>query len=284
MNTNTNENINPEYTGTWIPAFVMLDKDLSPTARQVYAEIASFVNFFGSNQWLAERTGVSEATIKRCIKQLKDKGFVVELGFDGRRRKLAASSNLATSQLKMSYQAGQNDPLLYKDKNKEEIIADVVADATPGQVATLPAQPPTISSVKKKEKDSAQKEKRSSAPEPNPETVKKKNEPAAPTVNALHYQVIKKYSLPIGNHNEVRAKSKRLVEEVGEPAAISYLQSLLDHDYRAVEGEFKPELNHSRDVYNKRIAIQKFIGSNMSPPVVVAGNIPEPAVKEDWGF
>lgn len=83
-----------------------------------------------------------------------------------------------------------------------------------------------------------------------------------PTINALHYQVIKKYALPVSNHNEVRAKSKRMEQEVGYDKAIAYLQSLLDNDYESVTGKFKPSLDHSRDIYDKRKKIEVFLYEN----------------------
>lgn len=79
-----------DYTGTWIPAHVMLDQELHATAKLLYAEIASFNKCFVSNEWLAERLGISVAGIQKNLRLLKSKGYVQTCKFDGRKRTLQA--------------------------------------------------------------------------------------------------------------------------------------------------------------------------------------------------
>lgn len=69
-----------EYTGVWIPKAVMECKDLTPTDKIVYGEIACFDRCYGSNKWLAERICKSEVTASRCVSKLVKLGFV---RFDG---------------------------------------------------------------------------------------------------------------------------------------------------------------------------------------------------------
>lgn len=78
-------NLNPdnpkkEYTGVWIPKAVMECKELTPTDKIVYGEIACFDRCYGSNKWLAERICKSEVTASRCVSKLVKLGFV---RFDG---------------------------------------------------------------------------------------------------------------------------------------------------------------------------------------------------------
>lgn len=261
-----------EYTGTWIPAYIMLDKDLKPITKMAYAEIASFKTFTGSNRWLAERLGVSERSLKDRLRILKEKGYVVEVSFDGRRRCLAAGQNLPTSQAEFAYKN--------KDKNKEESPTDVAQSATPPALAL-----PTTFSVDGQSPQAGDHTPAPAAPLSTPEP---------PSTNALHYRVIKKYGLPVSNHLHVKAKSKALDAEIGEEAAQAYLQRLLDFDYRSLQGEYKPELYHSRDIYDKRISINRFLDSRelrpaptqqtKTPVELAQERERQRAAKGGWGF
>jgi len=83
-----------EYTGTWIPKHIIEDTQLSITEKWLYAEIASFDMCFMSNELLGERLGVSKETISRHIGKLKNKGYIIDYGTDGRNRKLKAKLDL----------------------------------------------------------------------------------------------------------------------------------------------------------------------------------------------
>lgn len=75
-----------EYTGVWIPHYVMEDEQLSPMEKLLYGEIAGFRECYASNAWLANRIGRSERTIKRLISHLIERGYVENCGFNGRFR------------------------------------------------------------------------------------------------------------------------------------------------------------------------------------------------------
>lgn len=79
-----------EYTGVWIPRHVMEDQDLSSQEKILFADIASFNQCFKLNSTFAEQFGVSVPTIQRWLRKLKKKGYVIEAGFDGRKRYLQA--------------------------------------------------------------------------------------------------------------------------------------------------------------------------------------------------
>ena len=64
--------IKQKYTGTWIPAYVMLNEKIKPIDKLVYAEIASFRQCFMTNETLANLTGVSVRTIQYSLKRLEE--------------------------------------------------------------------------------------------------------------------------------------------------------------------------------------------------------------------
>lgn len=91
-----------DYTGTWIPAFVMEDKRLKPLEKILYAEIACFVDCFKSNSNLAERLGVSESYISDMIKHLITLKYIKQTSFDGRSRHLKAITNISPNKRKIT--------------------------------------------------------------------------------------------------------------------------------------------------------------------------------------
>lgn len=80
-----------EYTGVWIPAEVMESDILSPIEKILYGEIAGFRECYASNAWLAKRIGRTERTVKRLVSHLTECGFVENLGFNGRFRRIRVS-------------------------------------------------------------------------------------------------------------------------------------------------------------------------------------------------
>lgn len=69
-------NIKGEYTGTFIPAHIMLDDTLSPSEKMCFAIIASFDKCYMSNAAICKRLGTQERTVQKHIKALKDKGYI----------------------------------------------------------------------------------------------------------------------------------------------------------------------------------------------------------------
>lgn len=86
--------IKGEFTGTWIPAHIMLDESLSCSGKILYATIASFNECFMLNKRLAELVGTSERTIQRLLKELKAKNYVQEVSKKGQNRVLFAVRDL----------------------------------------------------------------------------------------------------------------------------------------------------------------------------------------------
>jgi len=78
-----------EFTGVWIPRMVVEDERLNWTQRALYAEIACFEVCFMSNAFLANRLGVHERKVQEHISYLKELGYIQQVGFDGRQRRLS---------------------------------------------------------------------------------------------------------------------------------------------------------------------------------------------------
>lgn len=82
------------------------------------------------------------------------------------------------------------------------------------------------------------------------------------TVGQLYFMVVKKYSLPVRNHNNLKAKVTKLETEVGRSHAQHYLRALLARDLENEPGDFRPVLQESEDIYNKRLKVEQFFRAN----------------------
>lgn len=85
--------MNRDFKGVWIPKEIYLNKDLSWTEKILLIEIDSLDNdtekgCFASNLYLAEFLGISEGTCANIISDLKKKGYIYQVYFDGRNRGL----------------------------------------------------------------------------------------------------------------------------------------------------------------------------------------------------
>ena len=80
-----------DFKGVWFPKEIWLNKELDMIEKALLIEIDSLDNeehCFASNDYFAEFLGVSASKVTRSIKKLKDLGYIEEVGFDGRTRKL----------------------------------------------------------------------------------------------------------------------------------------------------------------------------------------------------
>jgi DNA-binding Lrp family transcriptional regulator len=82
------ENQKPEFTGVWMPKYIIENKDLKPVDRLIYAEISCFDTCTMTNKTLGERAGCSEDTASRSVTRLKQGGYIKITGFNGRVRKM----------------------------------------------------------------------------------------------------------------------------------------------------------------------------------------------------
>lgn len=69
-------------------------------------------------------------------------------------------------------------------------------------------------------------------------------------VASLYYQYLKKYRIPVTNHNVLRTKINELEKLNGEVWAVRYLKFMLD-EYEHVEMNYKPQINSALDLFTK---------------------------------
>lgn len=80
--------IKGEFTGTWIPAHIMLDQSLNGSSKILYATIASFKKCYMSNETLGELIGTTPRNVQKLLKPLRDKGYIKQVAFNGKTRTL----------------------------------------------------------------------------------------------------------------------------------------------------------------------------------------------------
>lgn len=89
---NQNQDNSRAFKGIWIPAEIWLHPGLSLIEKTMWAEIDSLSNpeCFASNAYLQEFFGLGERRVQEIISKLRSLGLVVEVGFNGRCRRLKA--------------------------------------------------------------------------------------------------------------------------------------------------------------------------------------------------
>lgn len=84
-----------DFKGIWIPREIWLRKDLSVQEKALWAEIDSLYceevgGCYAENPYLMQFMGVKERQLQNMLASLKEKGLIVQISFDGRRRVLKA--------------------------------------------------------------------------------------------------------------------------------------------------------------------------------------------------
>lgn len=87
--------MNRDFKGIWIPREIWLDKSLTLLERALWAEIHSLFDremggCYASNEYLAEFAGVQERRLQQMLANLKARGWLVQVSFDGRKRVIKA--------------------------------------------------------------------------------------------------------------------------------------------------------------------------------------------------
>lgn len=84
-----------------LPANVRYDKDITPNAKLLYAEITALCNEKGycwaTNDYFADLYNISDRTIRRLISQLSDKKYIVVELTDNTKRKIYINSDSKTT-------------------------------------------------------------------------------------------------------------------------------------------------------------------------------------------
>ena len=87
---------NRDFKGVWIPKAIWLNPDLSIIEKVLLVEIDSLDNSdrgcFASNEYLASFVQLSEGRVANIISDLKKRGFIIQVFFDGRNRGLRIKS------------------------------------------------------------------------------------------------------------------------------------------------------------------------------------------------
>jgi len=86
LRTNAQPKLSRAFNGVWIPASLWLRKDITWFQKCLLSEIASFETCSASNGYLAEAMGSTEGCIAKEISNLRKKGLILDMGFNGRQR------------------------------------------------------------------------------------------------------------------------------------------------------------------------------------------------------
>lgn len=87
--------MNRDFKGIWIPREIWLREDLSALEKTLWAEIHSLFDresggCYASNEYLATFCGVQDRRLREMISNLKSKGLVEQVSFNGRVRVIKA--------------------------------------------------------------------------------------------------------------------------------------------------------------------------------------------------
>lgn len=103
------------FKGVWIPKGIYLNENLSWSEKILLVEIESLDNedgCFASNKYFSKFLGISEGRIANLMTGLRKKGFVEDIGFDGRNRSVKVNENVKAEFTKTGRQSsGKSEPL-----------------------------------------------------------------------------------------------------------------------------------------------------------------------------
>lgn len=114
-----------EFTGVWIPRAIVEDTDLTWLQRAIYAEISCYKECFATNRHISKVTGCSERYVSEAIQLLKEKGYIVQTRFDGRKRYLKAVYDNFSSQGRTTV-LGSIEPQFHADTNPSSTIDNTI--------------------------------------------------------------------------------------------------------------------------------------------------------------
>jgi hypothetical protein len=117
---------NRDFKGVWIPKEIWLNTDLSIIEKVLLVEIDSLDNSdrgcFASNEYLASFVQLSEGRVANIISDLKKRGFIIQLFFDGRNRGLRTqiSESSFNKNVKADLTKKTNQPTRKREHNNTE--------------------------------------------------------------------------------------------------------------------------------------------------------------------
>jgi len=115
---------NRDFKGVWIPKEIWLNTDLSIIEKVLLVEIDSLDNSdrgcFASNEYLASFVQLSEGRVANIISDLKKRGYIIQLFFDGRNRGLRTqiSESSFNENVKAEYTKTGKQPKRKREHNK----------------------------------------------------------------------------------------------------------------------------------------------------------------------
>lgn len=117
-----NEQIKRDFKGIWIPKELYLNTELSWTEKILLIEIDSLDSkqgCFASNKYLAKFVNINEGRCANIISELRKKGYIEDLGFDGRKRYIRVHENVKAGFRKMLTQDSQKSSDINTISNKD---------------------------------------------------------------------------------------------------------------------------------------------------------------------
>lgn len=116
-----------DFKGVWIPKDIWLNEGLSVIEKVLIAEIDSLDNdpvkgCFASNEYLGKFVGVSAGRMANIISDLRKRGYVKQVFFDGRVRGLRVHENMTS--VHENVKADIMDSLKQPSRKREHINTD----------------------------------------------------------------------------------------------------------------------------------------------------------------
>ena len=263
---------NRDFKGVWIPKEVWLNKDLSIIEKCLLVEIDSLDNgekgCFASNEYLATFFNLSESRMANIISDLKKRGFINQIYFDGRQRGLRIvksevwfTENNKADSLKTVKQTTRkrehnntmsktiNNTINNSIENEFSHFEKVVIN----DLQSPKVNPFTIVSIVEKEKETAGKEKEKAERKPNPtyeaftvfcQTFEELSGAAYPTDKNGHY-------IMSGKDAGGMVYLMRFIEQVDRSGnAIDALKVFLNAAWKLndkwIKANFTPSILHSQ--------------------------------------
>ena len=113
------------FDGVWLPGEVAFNKDLSPADKMVWWLVNMLdgkKNCWASNDYLADKLGLAEATVSRSISKLIIMEYIKQIKFDGHYRIIGIDN---------SYKEKYKQVLIdFNSKIKNRLYQKVKADYT----------------------------------------------------------------------------------------------------------------------------------------------------------
>lgn len=168
--------MNRDFKGIWIPREIWLREDLSALEKSLWAEIHSLFDresggCYASNEYLAKFCGVQDRRLREMISNLKNKGLIEQVSFNGRVRVIKAivppedfspcqadrqkSASLTGGKVPVS-PAEKRHPHIYREKSIDKRLDNTPPTPLKGEAAKAASggnSSPSSADIKQKGKE-----------------------------------------------------------------------------------------------------------------------------------